>query len=416
MGNTFVGIGFGAIQGGLFLYEAFRSGTFDRLVVAEVIPDVVSAVKASGAFQVNIATASGVEQETIEGVEILNPSDPDDYRVLVDAIAEASAMATALPSVDFYEKGDPCVADLLAEGCRRRAQRSAVGSFVIYAAENNNHAAELLDSAVNQRLTEGPAATLKAHGRFLNTVIGKMSQVLADAARIDALGLARVAPGLDRAFLVEAFNRILVTKCDLVPPPATIDVFVEKQDLLPFEEAKLYGHNATHALVGYLAARKGAETMSEALADPDLRAFARDAFLGESGGAIIAKYAGLDPLFTPVGYAAFVDDLIERMANPYLEDRVERIIRDPQRKLGWDDRLIGTIRLAIGAGVEPVRFTQAAEAALRLVDPLVLPDGVGDLLRDLWGSAHMDADEAEAVIGRIAEACREHDCGMGCKC
>ena len=34
--KTFVGFGFGAIQGGLFLYEAFRSGKFGRLVVAEV--------------------------------------------------------------------------------------------------------------------------------------------------------------------------------------------------------------------------------------------------------------------------------------------------------------------------------------------------------------------------------------------
>ena len=32
---TFVGFGFGAIQAGLFLYEAYRSGNFGRLVVAE---------------------------------------------------------------------------------------------------------------------------------------------------------------------------------------------------------------------------------------------------------------------------------------------------------------------------------------------------------------------------------------------
>ena len=40
--KTFVGFGFGAIQGGLFLYEAFRSGQFRRLVVAEVVPEVVA--------------------------------------------------------------------------------------------------------------------------------------------------------------------------------------------------------------------------------------------------------------------------------------------------------------------------------------------------------------------------------------
>ncbi len=33
--RTYVGFGFGAIQAGLFLYEAFQSGNFGRLVVAE---------------------------------------------------------------------------------------------------------------------------------------------------------------------------------------------------------------------------------------------------------------------------------------------------------------------------------------------------------------------------------------------
>ena len=40
--RTYVGFGFGAIQAGLFLYEAYRSGNFARLVVAEVLPDLVA--------------------------------------------------------------------------------------------------------------------------------------------------------------------------------------------------------------------------------------------------------------------------------------------------------------------------------------------------------------------------------------
>ena len=35
MKKSFVGFGFGAIQAGLFLYEAHASGQFDRFVVAE---------------------------------------------------------------------------------------------------------------------------------------------------------------------------------------------------------------------------------------------------------------------------------------------------------------------------------------------------------------------------------------------
>lgn len=227
--------------------------------------------------------------------------------------------------------------------------------------------------------------------------------MVTDAERIESMGLARIAPGLDRAFLVETFNRILVTRCELDPAPVGIDVFEEKTDLLPFEEAKLYGHNATHALIGYIAHRKGYATVSAALANPDLMAFARDAFLHESGAAIIAKHAGAGPLFTPSGYMVYVDDLLERMANPYLEDRIERIIRDPARKLGWDDRLIGMIRLALRAGVEPVRYARATVAALRLLEPDAGRSCIGDMLRLRWGS-FASSEEGDRVISCIERA------------
>jgi len=59
MDRTFVGLGFGAIQSGLFLHEACKSGTFLRLAV----PEVVEAVRGAGGYWLNIATSSGIGQE-----------------------------------------------------------------------------------------------------------------------------------------------------------------------------------------------------------------------------------------------------------------------------------------------------------------------------------------------------------------
>ena len=56
-----------------------------------------------------------------------------------------------------------------------------------------------------------------------------------------------------------------------------------------------------------------------------------------------------------------------RMVNPCLRDRVDRITRDPRRKLGWDDRLIGTMRRVLEAGIEPERYARGAKAALAFV-------------------------------------------------
>ncbi len=81
-----------------------------------------------------------------------------------------------------------------------------------------------------------------------------------------------------------------------------IRVFEEKDDLLPFEEAKLYGHNAVHALLGYLARLRGYDVMSRIGDDAQLMELGRRVFLEESGAPLIRRHAGTgDPLFTREG-------------------------------------------------------------------------------------------------------------------
>ena len=62
MKQTFVGFGFGAIQAGLFLFEAYETGRFDRLVVAEVVPETINKVRQNnGSYWLNVATGKGIE-------------------------------------------------------------------------------------------------------------------------------------------------------------------------------------------------------------------------------------------------------------------------------------------------------------------------------------------------------------------
>lgn len=391
MSRTFVGFGFGPIQSALFLYEAYRSGNFSRFVVAEVDATLVRAVREHGGYTINIAHDNGIEQAHVRGVELLDPADAGDRERLLDAIAHADELATALPSVAFYDRGETSVAALLAAGIARR-ERGRPG--ILYTAENHNHAAELLEEAVRKH------GTLDAV-QPLNTVVGKMSGVIDNPAERQRLGLRTLTPTTGRTVLVEAFNRILVSRVT-VPYRRAIPVFVEKDDLLPFEEAKLYGHNAIHALVGYLAARRGLTAMSQASEHPDLMRLAREAFLLESGASLIRKHATLnDPLFTPDGFMDHADDLLRRMVNPYLHDLVERVIRDPRRKLARDDRLFGTMRLAFSQHIEPRRMALGAAAALLHLGsienrPVRRREQVVMLLRELWGMDPI-VDDSPAV-------------------
>jgi len=385
-GKTYFGFGFGPIQNALFLYEAFRSNNFSRFVVSEVDQTMVDAIRRNhGKYVVNIARRDRIDQSVVEGVELYNPRVDTDLKKLLEALAVSDEMATALPSVKIFNLGSPSVVDLLAQGIN---QRSHDFPTIVYTAENNNHAAEILSDLLKEKLS----ANKMKNVQLLNTVIGKMSGVITDMNEIERLNLKTVTPDLPRAILVEEFNRILVSQITLPNFTRGIDVFIEKPDLLPFEEAKLFGHNAIHALIAYLADNKNLNTIADAGKDAEIMAVARKAFIDESGTSLIKKYASLgDPLFTPKGYEAYADDLLQRMTNPNLNDLVSRVGRDHIRKLGFEDRIYGTMHLALKYGVEPKNMALGAAAGVlsmikrqaEFAQPVAhLPKSVSDLTKE----------------------------------
>jgi hypothetical protein len=378
MPKTFLGVGLGPIQTGIFIDGAFRGG-FDRLVIADVDTALIQAVRSNGGtLQINIASNTTIHTETITGVEIYNPSVPEDLGKLTLAAAQADEVATALPSIAFFK-----YLGWLKEGFAQQPERSRF----VYAAENHNHAAEELEKVVGSF----------PQTRYLNTVVGKMSCIFSvdECAR---RGIPTLTPTADRGHLVEEFNRILIQSCDGIAE-RKIEGLYDKVDLLPFEEAKLYGHNAVHFWLGIHAQQKGVQFMHELADDKNLIAKARRAFVDESGAALCKKWAGVDELFTPSGFADYADDLLVRMVNPFLTDRVDRVCRDLERKLSWDDRMIGTMRLVLKQGIQPAVFAGGAVlAAKNLFGPDQEKIRAG--LESLWGVRN---EEASRVWQQIKE-------------
>jgi len=368
--HIFTGFGFGPIQAGLFAKEALESGNFSRIVAAEIDQSIVDAVRANkGSYYVNVAKADGIDVQKIDGVELLNPNVPTDKQILLEVLAQSTEITTCLPSINFYDSISALIADGLKNGKAK--------ATIIYTAENHNRAAEILEEAISHELARTGTnfekeEFVKIRGKnqvqFLNTVIGKMSRVVDDSAEIAQLGLKAITPAIERAFLVEGFNRILVTRTKLAGFRPGIEVFIEKDDLLPFEEAKLYGHNAIHSLLGFLGAVKGYTKMTELKQDRAIMQIGRDAFLQESGAALIKKYAYLgDELFIEAGYKNYAEDLLTRMTNPYLADTVSRVCRDVVRKLGINERIFGTMQLALEYGIEPKNIALGAMAGIAVL-------------------------------------------------
>ncbi len=372
--STFVGIGLGPIQTGIFLAGAAKGG-FDRIVIAEVNDKLKAAVNAVHSVTVNIAAADRVYTEVYENVEVYNPNDPADLEKLILAAAEASELATALPSVKFYAYCAPW----LKAGFAMQPERTRF----FYTAENNNHAAEELEKAIGEKFP---------NTWYLNTVIGKMSGVVPAGGAYPAL-----APAAENGHLVEEFNTIYISSCPGIEKRQVRSLYV-KDDLFPFEDAKLYGHNATHFLLATLGKQKGCQTMDEVRAYPELIEKARKAFFEESGSALVKKYASLnDELFTEAGFKEYVDGLLVRMTNPFLKDAIDRIVRDPERKLGWDDRVIGTMRLVLSQGGVPAEFAEGAKiAAAEFAEGGSVREKLAALWPQPWGGEH---DKLAALLG-----------------
>ncbi len=411
--HTYVGFGFGAIQPGLLLYEAVRAKAFDRYVIAEILPDLVTAMRRSdGIYTLNIAGMDGVRQIQLGPVELVDVAHEGDRETLINAIADAHEIGTAITTFNQYVMDIPgSLHRMLAEGLLRKITEDGPAA-VVYSAENNNHAAEMLQDAVLNEVPAEKRDAVNTKVQFLNTVISKMCGLITDPEVIHGHKLAPMWQhgSVKRALLVEDYDLLLINNITLPNYHRGISIFEEKADLLPFKEAKLFGHNGTHAIAAYIGGFCGVTRITQLREIPSITAFLREAFLNEIGTALCRKYAGLDPLFTPVGFTKFVDGILQRMVNPYLLDTVARVGRDPRRKLSWGDRLIGAIRLSLVYDVKPARYAFGAAAALATLEPSIVqtPQTLSAVLMAIWhpqnaGIALTPTRQEMDVITAIAE-------------
>ena len=369
MSKTFIGIGAGPIQTGIYVAGA-ADGGFDRIVLAEVEPTLVASLKKHRSITVNTAEADRITTRTYENIEVYNPNDPADLPQLIDIAKDALVFNTALPATKFYKFCAPWMKEAFA--------KNPDGRRYIYTSENSTTAAADLKTAMSVEYPET---------YYLDTVIGKMSKVFA-AGEND---LPTLTPDFAKGHLVEAFNTIYTSSAPGIEEVGVKNLYA-KPDLVPFEEAKLYGHNANHLLLALMAAERGCNYMSEAANFPDIVEYTLQALIQESGAALCKKYAGVDEYFEPANWETWARELVRRMISPLLSDAIARVARDLTRKLGWEDRLIGAIRLCHSQGVNCPKLLHGAKIALRF-------NAIDAMLEGDW----KDRDGADALADALRQ-------------
>ena len=318
---------------GLLLHE----GGYE-VVFSDVADALVDALDAADHYTVREAGPGGVNR-IVTGFRALNSrTDPD---AVIAEVATADVVTCAVgPTVLRF------IAPVIVEGLRRRPADAA--PLAVMACENAIGATDTLRAEI-ERIAAGDAAALTARAAFANTAVDRIVPAQPDGTGIDVT----VEPYFEWAIEQGPFRGELPN----IPGAHFVD------DLAPYIERKLFTVNTGHAATAYFGAQAGHERISDALADPAVAASVGAAL--EETSAMLAAVHGLDP----AELADYRATILERFRNPELIDTVQRVGRQPLRKLSRHERFIGPAAEAAERGLSTAALVAAVAAALAFDDP-----------------------------------------------
>ncbi|ALB61145.1 Mannitol-1-phosphate 5-dehydrogenase [Cronobacter condimenti 1330] len=282
------------------------------LTFADVNQTVLDALNARHSYQVRVV--GGQEQiDTVSGVDAVNSTSDD----VVTLIAQVDLVTTAVGPV-VLERIAPAIAKGLA---LRKAQGNARPLNII-ACENMVRGTSQLKTHVFNALSDDDKTWVEGHVGFVDSAVDRIVPPSASAAS-DPLEVT-----------VETFSEWIVDKTQFKGELPTIAGMELTDNLMAFVERKLFTLNTGHAITAYLGKQAGHQTIRDAILDEKIRLVVRGA-MEESGAVLIKRYG-----FDDAKHAAYIEKILGRFENPYLKDDVERVGRQPLRKLSAGDRLI----------------------------------------------------------------------------
>jgi mannitol-1-phosphate 5-dehydrogenase len=326
-----------------FTAQLFTESGYE-VVFVDVAGDIVNLINERKCYPIRIVDD---EVRTVEicNVRAVNGRDID----LVAQELLAADLACTAVGVNALKY----IAPALAAGIRLRADANIDEPLNIIICENLLHASDVLCDSVLAQLPPSYDNYVRTHIGFVESSVGRMVPVMTEEQRAEDPLLVNV----------EAYKILPIDRQAWIGELPSIEGLEPRNNFAGYVERKLYTHNLGHASTAYIGRLKGFEYIYQAIADTDVQRVVR-AIMAETGEALIQRW-GLDP----AEHQAHIDDLIRRFGNKALGDTVARVARDPIRKLGPDDRLIGGAKLALAYEIRPTNICLAIAAALAYDEP-----------------------------------------------
>jgi mannitol-1-phosphate 5-dehydrogenase len=331
MSGVAVHFGAGNIGRGFVGLLLHRAGY--QVVFVDVVDALIDALNRTPSYLVKEVGVDSAE-ERVDNYRAINSR--GDEPAAVAAIASADIVTTAVgPTVLRF------VAPVIAAGLRDRPD--GAGRLAVMACENAINATDALAEHLRSAAPETEWPAVAARAVFANTAV-------------DRIVPAQSQDGLD--VTVERYFEWAIERPPFGGDEPSIPDATWVDDLAPYIERKLFTVNTGHAASAYHGFVRGIGKLSDALADDAVRA-AVEGVLGETKQLLVAKHE-----FSAEAQQAYVDKILQRFANPYLPDTVERVGRQPLRKLSRSERLIGPAAELAERGIRPRHLLATVEAAL----------------------------------------------------
>lgn len=328
---------FGAGNIGRGFIGSLLSESGYEVCFVDVNEEIVKLINERKEYRVVLADENS-QETVVKNVRAVNSI--QNPNMVVDAIVQADIVTTAVgPNILGL------ISDLLTQGLRKRVEHSGKPLNVI-ACENMIGGSSFLKEKVFEKLPNHEKETFASLFAFPNAAVDR---IVPNQANEDKLMVS-----------VEPFYEWVVDRSMMVGDIPTIKGITYVDDLKPFIERKLFTVNTGHAVAAYVGYQAGLETIKDAMENHDVYTTVKNA-LKESGTVLINKYG-----FDTDAHMEYVEKIVGRFTNPYINDEIPRVARGPIRKLGSNDRLVGpAVQYFEYAEGQPVHLAKAIAAALQ---------------------------------------------------
>lgn len=312
-----------------------------QIYFSDVVESVLASIAAAKEYNVRLLGKDFDKVVNVPNVDRL-PQDDSEFKKLFD---EISIITTAV-GVNVL----PHVSPLIANAIKHRYETKNEAHLNIMACENTTGASSKLEEHVHKLLDTEIISWLSGRVAFSNVAI----DCIVPAGDINKDPMNPVC---------ENFAELIIDEKTFLGEQLSVDGILYKANLPAYVERKLFTLNTGHAITAYLGFLAGKKTVADAINDKAIENIVCSA-MKESGNVLIKRHG-----FDEAEHHKYIEKILNRFFNPYMEDLVVRVGREPMRKLSYSDRLIKPLLGTLEYGLPHEFLMKGIVSAFQFFNP-----------------------------------------------